>query len=117
MIDSELIDKILNAHLAWRQNLLKLAYSGENSGWTTREKAGDPTACEMGQLLLKIDKSSSSVWSKIDDVHKQFHQQAALIYALAEKRNIPEVEKLLNPVTGDFIQLTLKLTELIRSLK
>lgn len=113
----EKIDLLIAAHLAWREKLLRFAYSGFNDGWTCRDRAGDPTVCELGKMLAQSNISNLSIWPKIVEAHKEFHREAKVIYDLAEAKKRSEVEFSLNSSTSGFVESTMKLVSLLKELK
>lgn len=78
------IDKAMGAHGQWKQKLRRAIDSGESE--STPDKVRLDNNCSFGKWLYqRIDPAIKSTpqYSKVLDLHKQFHREAGAILELA----------------------------------
>jgi hypothetical protein len=90
---SDAIAKGIAAHGMWKQRLISAIKTGQ-SEWTPAVVCQD-NQCEFGKWLYSCtaqDKSSPH-FSKVKDLHAQFHKEAAEVLKMALEKRSQEASK------------------------
>lgn len=103
------IDKALNAHGAWRQRLITVIATG-NSDVNVAQVQVD-NGCAFGKWFYGLPAASRAgdVCAKIQNLHADFHKEAARILGLALGGKKAEAEKAM-AFGGVFMDISGKLS-------
>ncbi|MCX6122694.1 MAG: CZB domain-containing protein [Ignavibacteriales bacterium] len=109
MLHPEEIKNAIGAHGKWKQRLRRAIETG-NSDFIV-DKLKIDNQCEFGKWLysLSLDEKSSSYWPTIQQLHANFHIEAARLLELATQGKQQEaLDAML--IGSDFARLSSQLT-------
>ena len=109
-VQNESITAVLNAHYAWRQNLVDTVLTGQEFKGSL-----DPDTCALGQwyntdVAKNLDHSESiEMLRKLDEPHHQIHNEAKVTLELMYGGNAEEarqhLENVIFPKTAEVISI------------
>lgn len=111
------INKAMAAHGAWKIRLREAIESG-TSEYSPEIVAVDKV-CEFGKWLYSISTSerSNPYWPEVQQLHKQFHEEAGRILKLALNGNQDEALNLTTAFDGKFVTTSIALTNKLNDWK
>jgi hypothetical protein len=103
------IKNVIGAHGNWKQRLWRAIETG-NSDFTVEEYGAD-NHCDFGKWLysLSSDEKNSSRWLNIQQLHANFHIEAARLLELAAQGYQQEAQDAML-IGSDFARLSGQLT-------
>lgn len=89
---NEQIDRALVAHGAWKQRLFQAIQTGQSEFSPTIVQTDN--RCEFGAWLYSLSEEirQTSEWTKIRQLHADFHREAARVLTLALQGRKKEAE-------------------------
>lgn len=83
MANPEEIKKAIGAHGLWKQRLREAIDKGKSE--FTVERVKPDNLCDFGKWLYSLPPAERNTdnWKKVQQLHAEFHQEAARILALA----------------------------------
>lgn len=97
MANSDEIKKAIGAHLVWTARLRDAIEKGDSE--FTVERVKRDNSCDFGKWLYSLpppDRASEN-WTKVQQLHAQFHQEAARILGLALSNKKAQAESGIAP--------------------
>lgn len=109
MANVEEIKKAIGAHGLWKQRLRDAIDKGQSE--FTVERVKPDNLCDFGKWLHSLPPGDrgSEHWKKVQQLHAEFHQEAARILGLALAKQKPQAEAGIAP-NSKFATLSSSLT-------